>query len=59
MSTDVEAEAVCKTVRRLLADRENGPTLSDGLKGGLSAMLIWMQNFLRGPLFKAAEGDQR
>lgn len=59
MSTDLEGKVVCNPVRRLLADRENGPALSDGLKGGLSAVPIGMQNILCGPLFKEAEGDQR
>ena len=59
MSNDVEGEAVRKTIRRLLADRETGPALLDDLKGGLSAMPIWMQDILRAPLFEAAEGNQR
>jgi len=58
MSDDVEREAVRKTVRRMLADKETGPTLLDDLKGGLSAMPIWMQEILRGPLFDAAEVHQ-
>ena len=58
MSNDVEGEAVRKTVRRLLANKETGPALLDDLKGGLSAMPIWMQDILRAPLFDAAEGDQ-
>lgn len=59
MSTDVEGEAVRKTVRRLLADRDTGPALLDDLKGGLSAMPIWMQDILRSPLFAAAAGGQQ
>jgi hypothetical protein len=58
MSNDVEREAVRKTVRRMLADKETGPVLLDDLKGGLSAMPIWMQEILRGPLFDAAAGDR-
>ncbi|WP_417280496.1 DUF6088 family protein [Celeribacter sp.] len=58
MSNDVEGEAVRKTVRRLLADKKSGSALSDDLKGGLSAMPIWMQDILRALLFDAAEGDQ-
>ncbi len=58
MSNDVEREAVRKTVRRILADKETGPALLDDLKGGLSAMPIWMQEILRGPLFDAAAGDR-
>jgi hypothetical protein len=57
MSNDVEEDAVRKTVRRMLADKKTGPRLADDLKAGLSAMPIWMQNILRGPLFEAAEGD--
>jgi hypothetical protein len=59
MSDDEEREVVRKTVRRRLADNENGLTLMDDLMGGLSAMPIWMQDILRGPLFEAAEWDQR
>lgn len=58
MSTNVEGDAVRKTVRRLLADRETGPALLDDLRAGLSAMPIWMQGTLRGLLFDAAGGDQ-
>lgn len=58
MSNDVEGKIVRKTVLRLLADKDTGPALLDDLKGGLSAMPIWMQDILRAPLFDAAEGDQ-
>jgi hypothetical protein len=58
MSDDVEREAVRKTVRRMLADKETGLALVDDLKAGLSAMPIWMQDIVRGPLSDAAEGDQ-
>jgi hypothetical protein len=59
MSNDVEGAVVRKTVRRLLADKETGPALLDDLKGGLSAMPIWMQDILRAPLFEPVEGYQR
>jgi len=58
ISNDAEREPVRKTVRRMLADKETGPALLDDLKGGLSAMPIWMQEILRGPLFDAAAGDR-
>tara|TARA_R110002124_G_scaffold286545_1_gene467793 strand:- start:423 stop:1106 length:684 start_codon:yes stop_codon:yes gene_type:complete len=58
VSNDVEREAVRKTVCRMLADKETGPALLDDLKGGLSAMPIWMQESLRGPLSDAAEVHQ-
>ena len=58
MSNDVEAATVRKTVLRLLADKDTGPALLDDLKGGLSAMPIWMQDTLRVLLFDAPEGDQ-
>ncbi|HCP82446.1 MAG TPA: hypothetical protein DIT67_13045 [Octadecabacter sp.] len=58
MSSDVEESAVRKAVRRMLADKKTGPALLDDLKGGLSAMPIWMQDILRGPLFEAAEDNQ-
>lgn len=59
MSNDVEGATVRKTVRRLLADKDTGAALLDDLKGGLSAMPIWMQDILRKPLFDVAEKDQR
>ena len=58
MSNDAKRTTVRKTVRRLLADKDTGPALFDDLKGGLSAMPIWMQDILRAPLFDAIEGDQ-
>ena len=58
MSSDAERAAAQSAVRRLLADKETGPALLDDLKGGLSAMPIWMQDILRGPLTDAAEVHQ-
>ena len=58
MSNDVEGATVRKTVLRLLADKDTGPALLDDLKGGLSAMPIWMQDILRALLFEASERDQ-
>ena len=58
MSNDVEEAAVRQTVRRLLADKETGPALLEDLKGGLSAMPIWMQDIVREPLSDAAEVHQ-
>ncbi|HCP80475.1 MAG TPA: hypothetical protein DIT67_02390 [Octadecabacter sp.] len=58
MSNDVEEGVVRKTVRRQLADKDTGSALLDDLKSGFSAMPIWMQHILRGPLFDAGEGDQ-
>jgi len=58
MSNDEEQAAVQRAVCRLLADQENGPALLEDLKSGLSAMPIWMQEILRGPLSDAAEVDQ-
>ena len=59
MSSDEEQAAVQSAVRRLPASHETGPALLDDLKSGFAAMPIWMQDILRAPLFKAAEGDQR
>lgn len=58
MSSDEEQAAAQSKVRRLLADQETGPALRDDLKGGLSAMPIWMQDIVRGTLADAAEVDQ-
>ncbi|SFE99220.1 Transcriptional regulator, AbiEi antitoxin, Type IV TA system [Sulfitobacter brevis] len=58
MSSDAEKAAAQSAVRRKLADKETGLALLDDLKGGLSAMPIWMQDIVRGPLSDAAEVDQ-
>jgi|TARA_R110002049_G_scaffold116846_4_gene269665 hypothetical protein len=58
MSDEVERETVRKTVRRMLADKETGLALLDDLEGDLSAMPIWMQDIVRGPLSDAAEVHQ-
>ncbi len=58
ISNDVEDDAVRKTVRRMLQDEQTGPRLADDLKAGLSAMPIWMQDFLRKPLFEALGREQ-
>ncbi|WP_299305438.1 DUF6088 family protein [uncultured Litoreibacter sp.] len=57
-SDDVEREAVSKKVCGMLADKETGSGLLDDLRGSLSAMPIWMQDILRGPLADAAEVHQ-
>jgi hypothetical protein len=57
ISNDVEGDAVLNTLRRMLCDGQAGPRIADDLKAGLSAMPIWMQGFLRKPLFEALDGD--
>jgi hypothetical protein len=41
------------TLRKLFADPKHGKELRDDLRAGLSAMPIWMQDFLR-PLIEPA-----
>lgn len=42
-----ESERVAAHLRRILADPEHGQATRDDLRDGLSALPIWMQEFLR------------
>ena len=44
---DSERQRVQLTLRRLFADPRHGQAIRDDLRAGLSAMPIWMQEFLR------------
>jgi len=50
LSNREEKDKITSTVKRLLSDGKSGPKLIDDLKSGFSAMPIWMQETLRGPL---------
>jgi hypothetical protein len=46
---------VVDTLRRLFADPHHGSTIQDDLRAGLSALPIWMQEFLRPLLIAESE----
>lgn len=57
LATDGERARVKAVLRRLFADSQHGQAIRDDLRTGLSALPIWMQEFLRdllGPV--GAEG---
>jgi hypothetical protein len=47
LTTDEERARVAAALRRLLADAEHGKAIREDLREGLSALPIWMQEFLR------------
>lgn len=48
LAQDSERQRVQSALRRLLADPEHGQAIQDDLRAGLSALPIWMQEFVRG-----------
>ncbi|XYD12004.1 DUF6088 family protein (plasmid) [Methylobacterium sp. NMS12] len=50
-----EKGRVVDTLRRLFADPHHGSTIRDDLRAGLSALPIWMQEFLRPLLIAESE----
>ncbi len=50
LTQDSERQRVQTMLRRLLVDPEHGQAIRDDLRAGLSALPIWMQEFLRGLL---------
>jgi hypothetical protein len=44
-------------LRRLFADPQHGQAIRDDLRAGLSALPIWMQEFLRS-LLSASDADE-
>lgn len=50
LTQDDERARVQAALRRLLADPQHGQAIRDDLRAGLSALPIWMQEFLRGLL---------
>lgn len=47
LSQHDERARVIETLRRLLAEQKHGRAIRDDLRNGLSALPIWMQEFLR------------
>ena len=56
LAQEDERARVSTTLRRLFADPDHGCAIRDDLRAGLSALPIWMQEFLRG-LLDATDGD--
>lgn len=54
MESGQEHSKISHVIRRALSDDTNGPQLVEDLRTGLSAMPIWMQDILRGPLAAAS-----
>jgi len=50
LAQDSERQRVQAVLRRLLADLRHGQAIRDDLRAGLSALPIWMQEFLRSVL---------
>ncbi|MCY4153675.1 MAG: DUF6088 family protein [Aestuariivita sp.] len=57
MQAETERSKVDQIIRKLLNDRDKGPKLADDLRIGLSAMPIWMQDILRGPIMSAGKAN--
>lgn len=57
LSQESERRRVRTVLRRLLDDPQHGKAVRDDLRAGLSALPIWMQEFLRG-LLGHAEVDE-
>ncbi len=57
LAQDSERQRVRTTLRRLLADPQHGKAIRDDLRAGLSALPIWMQEFLRGLLSSVGEAE--
>jgi len=50
LNQDSERQRIQTTLRHLFADPQHGQAIRDDLRAGLSALPIWMQEFLRGLL---------
>ena len=59
MRSEFERSKLDRTIRKLLADEEDGARLAEDLRTGMSAMPIWMQEILRNPLAAASTGEQK
>jgi hypothetical protein len=57
LAEDDERKRVQKMLRRVFSDPDHGRAILDDLKAGLSALPIWMQEFLRA-LFKAIDAGE-
>jgi hypothetical protein len=59
LAQDSERQRVQTALRRLFADSQHGQAIRDDLRAGLSALPIWMQEFLRGLLGSADASEVR
>lgn len=59
LAQDSERERVLATLSRLFAEPKHGEAIRGDLRAGLSALPIWMQEFLRGLLNPADEEGQQ
>lgn len=57
LTEDSERQRVQDVLRRILADPRHGQAIRDDLHAGLSALPIWMQEFLRGLLSSSPPDD--
>ena len=54
-----ERDRVARRLRKLFADPDHGPEIQKDLHHGLSALPIWMQDFLRSLISTKAEGEDK
>ncbi|MHB1241203.1 MAG: DUF6088 family protein [Gammaproteobacteria bacterium] len=59
LAQDGERQRVEAALRRLFADPQHGQAIRDDLRAGLSALPIWMQEFVRGLLASADVAEVR
>lgn len=59
LDQDEERVRVAEVLRRLFAESRHGPAIAADLRAGLSALPIWMQEFLRGLIGPKEPGDLR
>jgi len=57
MQAETERSKVDQIIRKLLNDHDKGQKLADDLRIGLSAMPIWMQDILRGPIMSVGTAN--
>ena len=57
LAQDGERQRVRDALRRMFADPRHGRAIRDDLRAGLSALPIWMQEFVRG-LLSTADADE-
>jgi len=57
LTQDSERQRVQSVLGRMLADPRHGQAIRNDLRAGLSALPIWMQEFLRG-LLNSADADE-
>jgi plasmid stabilization system protein ParE len=55
LATEAERDRIATILRRLFSDPKHGQSIRDDLRKGISALPIWMQEFLRPLLFDRRE----